>query len=85
LNPLGGGTTPDPEALSRIKGWTREAFALPDDVVVMATELRCREDDCPDVETVLAVLDGPGRTRRFKLFKPAADVTRDDVFALTAR
>jgi hypothetical protein len=82
LNLLGGGTKPDPEALARIKEWTREAFALPDDAVVMVTELRCQEDDCPDVETVVGVMTGPGQTRRFKLMKPAADVSRGEVFAL---
>jgi hypothetical protein len=82
LNLLGGGTKPDPVALARIKDWTREAFALPDDAVVMVTELRCAEDDCPDVETVVGVMTGPGQTRRFKLMKAATDVTRDEVFAL---
>jgi hypothetical protein len=84
LNLLGGGPKPDPEALARIKGWTREAFALADDAVVMVTELRCQEDDCPDVETVIAVMTGPGLTRRFKLMKPAGEVTPEEVAALPA-
>ena len=84
LNLLGGGPKPDPEALARIKGWTREAFALADDAVVMVTELRCQEDDCPEVETVIAVMTGPGQTRRFKLMKPAGEVTAEDVTALPA-
>ena len=82
LNLLGGGTKPDPEALARIKGWTREALALDEDVVVMVTELRCQEDDCPDVETIIAVMSGPGQTRRFKLMKPAGEVTPEEVSAL---
>lgn len=82
LNLFGNVPRTDPAVLDRIKGWTREAFALGDEVVVMVTELRCNEPDCPDVETVIGVMPGPGDTRRHKLFKPAADVTRDDVFSL---
>ena len=75
----------DPEVTNRIKQWVREIMALPEEVVVMVSELRCAEDDCPDVETVIAVLGEPGMTRRHKLLKPMTDVTRNDVISLAAR
>jgi hypothetical protein len=71
--------------ITRIKGWARELFRLPDDVTVMVSELRCREEGCPEVETVIVVLGEPGKTRQHKLLKPMAEVTRDDVVSLAAR
>jgi len=43
-------------------------------------QLNCAEEDCPDVETVVGVLE-PGVQRKFKVFKPLAEVTRDDLAA----
>lgn len=85
INLFGQGPKADPAALARVKGWVREVFGLADDAVVMVTELRCAEDDCPDVETVIAVMGEPGKARRHKLPKPAADVTRAEVISLAAR
>ena len=45
----------------------------------MVSELRCSEPGCPPLETMIAVLDGPGRRRQFKFHKPIADVTQDDI------
>jgi len=73
------------EAIARVKEWVREVMGLPEDVVVMVTELHCAEDDCPDVESVIAVLGEPGKARKHKLLKPLADVTREDVMSLAAR
>lgn len=73
------------EAAARVKGWVIELLGLPVDAAVLVTELRCAEDDCPDVETVIAVFGEPGQARKHKLPKPVADVTRDDVRSLAAR
>ncbi|MDB5307815.1 MAG: hypothetical protein JWO38_2017 [Gemmataceae bacterium] len=72
----------DPGAIARVKGWAADLFNVPADATVMVTELRCAEDGCPDVETVIAVLGGRGPTRSHKVPKPAANVTREDVAAL---
>jgi hypothetical protein len=85
INLFGQAPKPDIEVVRRVKGWAQEAFGLPDDAAVMVTELRCAEDDCPDVETVVAVLGEPGKARRHKLLKPVAEVTRDEVMSLAAR
>jgi hypothetical protein len=66
----------------RIKDWARELFALDESATVMVTELACSEPGCPPVETVIAVLRGPGDTRSYKVHRPAADVTREDVARL---
>ena len=75
----------DPEVSARVKRWVREVMGLSEDEVVMVTELRCAEDDCPDVETVIAVLGEPGRARKHKLLKPMTEVTQMDVMYLAAR
>lgn len=82
MNLFGGKRTIQPDQSDRIKAWTRQAFHLGDETTLMVTELECREPGCPPVETVIAVLDGPGRTRRFKVHKAAGEMDRQDVEAL---
>jgi hypothetical protein len=74
-----------PGRTTEIKAWTAEVLDLTDDVAVMVTELRCNEPGCPPLETVVAVMDGHGPTRQYKFHKPLADVTREDVHAISAR
>jgi hypothetical protein len=73
-----------PGRTTEIKAWTTEALGLTDDVAVMVAELRCTEPGCPPFETVVAVMDGNGPTRQYKIHKPLADVTREDVLAISA-
>lgn len=70
------------EHAETIKVWTEAAFGLDDDAVVMVTELQCREPGCPPLETVIAVLARDGQRRLYKIFKPLAAVTLDDVASL---
>ncbi len=66
----------------QIKEWAREALALPADATLMVSELTCTEPGCPPLETVIAVLDGGGGPRQFKIHRALADVTRADVAAI---
>jgi hypothetical protein len=66
-------------ALGRVKGWTRERFALPDDAVVTAAEVRCALPGCAPIETVVAFWGSDSVRHRFKVFKPLAEVRRDDL------
>jgi hypothetical protein len=72
-----------PGRTTEIKAWAAEALGLTDDVAVMVTELRCTEPGCPPLETVVAVLGGDRPARQYKIHKPLADVTREDVQALS--
>ena len=83
INLFGPRPAADP-AVARVKRWVEQYMTLPPEAVVMVTELRCHEDGCPDVETVIAVLGPPGVARRHKLAKPAADVTPQDIWACAA-
>src|ERR1700676_241201 len=65
-------------ALDRVRDWTRTRFALIDDETVMVSEVACGVPGCPPVETHLVFWTGAGR-HHFKIFKPLADVTQDDL------
>jgi hypothetical protein len=73
---------PDPDAIRRIKQWTRELLLLDEEAAVTVSELRCADEDCPDLETVIGVLFGPGRQERWKLMAPAAAIGREHLAAV---
>lgn len=75
---------PDPAHLAAIKSWVSEALALPDDVTVMVTELRCTEPGCPPLETVIAVLQPGLPPEQRKLHKASAAISADDIRGLFA-
>jgi hypothetical protein len=85
MNLFGQKPPSNPEAIARIKGWVYELFGIPEETTLTVMELRCHEDDCPDVETVIGVLDEPGKARKHKLMKPMGEVTREDIASLAAR
>lgn len=72
----GPGRRSDAGQSTRIRALVAEH--VPDDVVVMVTELACSEPGCPPVETVIALMY-PGKPRQFKLHKPTREVTADDI------
>ena len=62
-----------------IQTWVRKQLALSEEVAVMVTELRCSEPGCPPLETMIAILEGPGQRRVLKIHKQMAEVTGDDI------
>jgi hypothetical protein len=78
---LGLGKPVKLDAVRRVKGWVAARPAVPDDATVMVSELRCHEDGCPDVETVIAVMPAGGERKQVKLPKPMDQVTEDDISA----
>jgi len=66
-------------ALDRIKRWTRERFALPLDAPVFASEVACSLPGCPPLETVVGFWSDHDTRHHFKIFKPAEQVTGDDI------
>jgi nitrate reductase delta subunit len=66
-------------AIRQIKTWTRERFALPEDVAIMVAELACGMPGCPPLETVVTFWTAPETRHVFKAFKPASAVTMDDL------
>lgn len=75
---------PSPER-ARVRAWCREALDLPTHVTVLVTELACDDPDCPDVETVIALLEDGREPRTARIFLPAADVTEAHVYTALAQ
>jgi nitrate reductase delta subunit len=76
-----GFTTKRPDraaAVAHVRGWTKARFALTDDETVMVSELACGVPGCPPIETHVVFWTPAGR-HHFKIFKPLAQVTEDDL------
>ncbi|MDB5763371.1 MAG: nitrate reductase molybdenum cofactor assembly chaperone [Herminiimonas sp.] len=67
------------EALDRVKEWTRERFKLPEEAVILVSEIVCSLPGCPPLETVVAFWTMDRTRHHFKLFKPALEVVNDDL------
>jgi nitrate reductase delta subunit len=66
-------------AADRLRAWTRERFALPEDAAVMVAEVACAVPGCPPLETLVAFWTEADRRHHFKVFKPLAEVIADDL------
>ena len=71
---LGLSTRPKNDDTKRIKKLIRDAWTVPEEVVIMVSELRCHDEDCPDVETVIALMAGPGEPVKVKIGKPMGEL-----------
>lgn len=67
------------EALERVREWTHGRFSLGAAAVIMVAEVECQVPGCPPIETIVAFWGEDGTRYRFKVFKPVADVTADDL------
>ena len=67
------------EKILQIRSWVKDRLALDEETIVMVSELRCSEPGCPPLETLIAVMDGPGQRRQFKFHKSIAEMTPNDI------
>jgi hypothetical protein len=65
-------------ALERVREWTRARFTLAADETVMVSQIACSVPGCPPIETHVVFWTPAGR-HHFKVFKPLAQVTEDDL------
>ena len=65
-------------ALDRLRDWTRIRFKLEDDETIMVSEISCAVPGCPPIETHVVFWTALGR-HHFKIFKPLAGATEDDL------
>lgn len=84
LESLFGGSKPEPDHAKRIKEWVRSAASPSADAHIMVTQVACPDSDCPDVETIIAIMEPGAPARRYKIFKSIAQVTQADVLATIA-
>jgi hypothetical protein len=66
------------DALDRVRDWTRARFKLADSETVMVSQIACGVPGCPPVETHVVFWTDAGR-HHFKIFKPLAQVSEDDL------
>jgi hypothetical protein len=71
-------------ALRRVRTWAEQALNLPEGYMVLVTELRCSEEGCPPIETVIVIVGGPEKQRQGKIACPAEEVSRAHVEAVCA-
>jgi nitrate reductase delta subunit len=79
---LGGGRkkgAAHAEALERVKEWVRERFKLQPADAIMVSEVTCTIPGCPPLETAVAFWDEAGTRHHFKVLKPVAEVTQDNL------
>ena len=69
----------DLQALELVRDLTRERFKLEPQDVVLVTEIACAVPGCPPLETVVAFWTQGDLRHHFKVFKPAVQVTPDDL------
>ena len=67
------------DAAARVKRWVRERFSLAGDSTLMVTELENAQPGFPRLSTVVAFWTPERRHYHFRVFKPLAEVTIDDV------
>ena len=58
----------------RVKDLVSSTWGIDDNVVIMVSELKCHEDGCPDVETVIALMPVDQNPTIIKIESPIAEV-----------
>lgn len=66
----------------QLKESVRDVWALPEEVVISIMEVECMEANCPDMETNIILMSDGSESRLFKIYKPLAEVTPDDLLRL---
>ncbi len=62
-----------------IKAQVASLLHLNGEATVMVTELNCQDEDCPEVETIIAVFE-PGQPKiQVTLHSPIDEITKDEI------
>lgn len=64
---------------AKIKTWVREALNLPEGIAISVIELACRDEGCPDIETVIGILEPDKPIKTIKIHLEMAEVTQVDI------
>ena len=76
---LGLSTKPTGGHTKRVKDMVREAWSIPENVIIMVSELRCHEEGCPDLETVIALMHDGAEPEKVKIYKPMAELNLKEI------
>ena len=47
----------DPQKISQVKNWVTTLLNLNDSTTIFVTQLECKEQGCPPIETVIALIE----------------------------
>lgn len=67
----------------QVKTWVAEALHTDEETTLLVTEMRCTTPDCPPIRTVIALMMAEQPIRQYKIHKPLAAITPEDITALT--
>lgn len=73
------------ERSNEIKAQVAAALRLDDEATVMVSELACKEEGCPPVETIIAVFRPAMDKLQFRLHRPIAEITAHDIEEMCAQ
>ena len=76
---LGLSTKPKGGHTKRVKDMVRRAWSVPENVIIMVSELRCHEEGCPDVETVIALMRDRAEPKKIKIYQPLAELNLEGI------
>ena len=79
VNPLAPRSSRLMAKSTEIKAWVRALMDLPDGTPVSVVELACRDEGCPDIETVIGILEEGKPIRTLRVHAAMAEATRDAV------
>ena len=66
---------------NRVKALVRDIWGIDEGVVIMVSELKCYEDGCPDLETVVALMAEGAQPKTIKINKSLSEI---DVKTITS-
>lgn len=64
---------------TEIKKWVKDILDLPNDTPISIAELTCHEENCPDLETVIGVMDPSKPIATFRIHLAISDVTKPEI------
>jgi hypothetical protein len=85
LMPVWNNSNERAAAIATVKNAVSVHLGLGEDDYVMVTELRCAEEGCPPLETVIAVMRKDRHKQAYKIHKPIGDITAADLQGLFAK
>ena len=83
LNLFGKNQKKDVDSIIKIKNWVRETFKLTEYETVLVTELKCHEEGCPPVETVIVILREGMEKEQYKFHKRMDEISFEDIKNIT--
>lgn len=79
VNPLAPRSNRLQVKAAEIKAWARQLMDLPEDTPVSVVELACREEGCPDIETVIGLMQAGEPIRTIRIHMSMAEITCDAI------